>query len=132
MTWPLLACLIFVAGGCSSEPTWPSKIENDWIKNVQGKGMANVWGVICDIADIGDEAVSINPQANLGITAAETTGKNVLVFGPKKIIELETTGTQAIKLSINGKNFGDVVVGNRVVIDTDGNVYVDQQLRKPN
>ena len=117
--------------GCGKSPeTWPSNVQNDWIKNVNGKGMANVWGVIFDVAGVEDTEISINPEATLGSSSSETTGKNVLVFG-KKVIELETTGTESLKLSINGMRYGNVRINNRVVMDVDGNVYVDQKLRKP-
>ena len=127
----ILISLLVTLNGCGESPeTWPSKVENDWIRNVKGKGMANVWGVIFDIAGVEDTEFSINPEATLGSSCSETTGKNVIVFG-NKVLELETTGTEALKLSINGKRYGNVRVSNRVVIDVDGTVYIDEELRKP-
>ncbi len=127
----LLFAIVLTFGGCGQATnTWPSLVKNDWVKNVNGKGMGNVWGVIFDVAGIDDTELSINPDVTLGNSCSETTGKNVIVFG-KKVIELETTGTEALKLSINGMRYGNVRIGNRVVIDVDGNVYVEQQLRKP-
>lgn len=126
----IVAMLLTFAGCGKSTDTWPSQAKNDWIKNVNGKGMANVWGVIFDVSGVEGSEVSINPETTLGTSHEETTGKNVIVFG-KKVIGLETTGTESLKLSINGTRYGTVRINNRVVIDIDGNVYVDQQLRKP-
>ena len=125
----LIAILLTFCGCGKPDEKWPSNVENDWIKNVNGKGMANVWGVIFDIAGVEDTETSINPEATLGNSCSETTGKNILVFG-KRVIELEATGTESLKLSINGMDYGKVRINNRVVIDVDGNVYVDQKLRK--
>lgn len=123
--------LLAVFAGCgSSEVTWPSQVENDWVKNVSGKGMANVWGVIFDVAGIEDADVSINPDATLGTSFTDSVGKNEIFFG-SKVVKLETTGTKSLMLSINGKKYGKVHLNSRVVVDQKGTVHVDQELRKP-
>jgi hypothetical protein len=127
----ILIALVLAFCGCGkSADTWPSRVEDDWGKNVKGKGMANVWGVVFDVAEIGDAQISIKPEATLGATCSESSGKNVISFGDK-VFELETTGTESLKLSINGMHYGSVRGKNRVVMDVGGNVYVDQELRKP-
>lgn len=126
----MVALLIAGCGGKDVE-TWPSNTEDDWIKLVGGKGMANVWGVAIDVAGVEEGAeTSINAEASLGTSFEETTGKNIVIFG-KRIVTLEATGKRMMKLSINGRGYGTISVGSRIAVDQNDNVSVDQEIRKP-
>ena len=128
-----LVLFAMLLAGCGGEKvaTWPSSASDDFIKVVSNKGMANVWGVAIDVAGVEDSAeASINPDATLGATAEEATGKNIVIFG-KRVVTLETTGNQMLKLDINGRDYGLVGVGSRVAIDQDNNVSVNHETRKP-
>lgn len=123
--------LLLALPGCGeTEPVWPSRPQDDWIKNVNGKGMANIWGVAMNVNGIGDSSVTYTPQAVLGATSEESSGKNVIGFG-STVIELATTGSDKLQLTVNGRKFGTVRVGSRVSIDEEGSVFVGDEVREP-
>ncbi len=124
----LLLIVISIGCGGDVEVTWPGNAKKDWVKNVSGRGMGNVWGVILNVDKIEGE-ISINPEGTFGKTPAETNASNEIFFG-NVVIKLETTNREDFKLFVNGKRYGKVKKGYRVHVDTDRNVNINGQPRK--
>ena len=123
----LSVVLFFGCGGTTA--TWPSNPENDWVKEVQKRGMGNVWGDEFKVEGMEGET-SINPGGTFGETPEETEAWNDIFFG-KTAIKLETTGKKNFKLSINGKKYGIVEKGDEVIVDEDKKVWVNERSREP-
>ena len=128
LTTVILCSILLLGCGGGSASNWPSNPQHDWIKNVNGRGMANVWGVIFDIEKFEGD-FSINPKGEFGENHEDTDAENDIFFGNISI-HLETTGERFFTLEVNGKQYGNVRRGDRVKVDKDRDVAINNEYRE--
>ena len=102
----------------------------DFVKNLDGRGTAQVWGMTFDVAEPNDGASGSSFEGTLS-HSEKTDARHTITMGDDVNIRLEKVPGSGITFQFNGENYGTLEVGDNVVIDKERNVTVNGTGHRP-
>jgi hypothetical protein len=123
-------CAILVAvGGCgkASHSTYPPT-SGDFVKNENGHGAAKVWGIAFDVTDVAGGGSSSHFTGSLNSDPEKTDARNDFSMGDVRI-RLEKVPGKPLSIRLNDKEYGALNIGDKVSIDKERKMKVNDSLR---
>ena len=126
-----LCCTLFtIASGCGNTiSTYPPSID-DYVKNSDGRGTAQMWGITFDVVEPVGTSAGSSFDGSLSTDPKKTDARVDITLGDVEI-RLDKTPGNPITLTVNGNDLGTLEVGDTVSIDKDRNVQVNGAAREP-
>jgi hypothetical protein len=123
--------LILALVGCGEKKTstYPPT-DGDFVKNSDGRGTAQVWGMHFDVVDTVGNTAGSEFEGGLHSDTEQTDGRIKITLGDDVNIRLEKVHGSPITFKLNGKMYGALEVGDRVLIDKERNVKVNDTARQ--
>ena len=128
-----LAMMFIVSfmSGCGGEKTEPwLKKDGDYVRVVEKRAMTMVWGVIINIEQCTADDGTIENSGEIGETPEESDASVHMVVG-NVIVDLKTTKNKMFEFRVNDRSYGKVKAGDRVLIDEERYVEVNDKVREP-
>mgnify|MGYP003647016515 CR=1 FL=1 len=123
--------LILVGCGSSGSPAIPPT-EDDFVKNENGVGTAKVFGIHFRVdVDSNGASTKDSIKANF-VSPEESHATKQFSFGDEITIQLDSVNESEAKFVLNTQDFGNLKVGDEVVIDDKRNVKVNGTARPSN
>ena len=125
-----LVLLVLVGCSGSSTPAIPPTT-GDFVTNNDGVGTAQVFGIGFRISvNSGGASTEDSIAANF-VDAEQSSARKRFTFGDEITIQLDSVNEAEVGFIFNGQNFGNLNVGDQVVIDDERNVEVNGTPRLP-
>ena len=119
--------LLFTVAGC--EPPTPAQPQAFNVSIKDGRGTAEAWGISIDVAETTSETVLGKEEGTSSSNPEETDLRRTITLSDVTIV-LRKRSVDPITLKINGKPFGELQIGDKVTIDKDRNIKVNDVARK--
>jgi len=119
--------LLITATGC--DPPTPAQPQAFNVLIKDGRGTAEAWGISFDVAETTSERVVGREEGTSSSNPEETNLRRTITLSDVTIV-LEKRSVAPITLKINGKPFGDLQTGDKVTIDKDRNIKVNDAARE--
>lgn len=104
--------------------------DGDFVRNLDGRGTAQVWGITFDVADPVGGSASAHFEGMLS-NSEKTDARTKITVGDDVNIRLEKVPGSGITFQFNGARYGTLEVGDNVVIDKERNVTVNDTRHRP-
>ena len=129
-----LCMLVLALVGCRDKnqahpPTYPPS-EGDFVKNIDGRGTAQIWSIDFEVAETVGRTVASHFEGGLHSDPEKTNARVNITLGDDVKIRLEKIPGSPITLQFNNEDYGTVEVGDKVVIDKERNVSINGQVRR--
>jgi hypothetical protein len=125
-----LVLLLLVGCGGSSTPEIPPTT-GDFVKNNNGVGTAQVFGIDFRVSvNSGGASTEDSIAANF-VAAEQSSARKRFTFGDDITIQLDSVNQAEVGFIFNGQNFGNLNVGDEVVIDDERHVQFNATPRLP-
>jgi hypothetical protein len=126
---PLLL-LALVGCGNTVTPAIPPTA-GDFVENREGVGTAQVFGIQFRVAaNSSGASTKSSTEANF-VDAGKSSARKRFAFGDDIAIQLESIDQSEVRFMFNDQDFGNLNVGDKVVIDAEQNVEVNGTARLP-
>lgn len=125
-----LSALLLAFAGCGEKKTATHPpTDGDFVRNSESRATAQVWGMHFDVADPVGTAAGSESEGGLHSDPEQTDARVKVTLGDDVSIQLEKIPGRPITFQLNGKPYGTLEVGDRVVIDKERNVKVNDTAR---
>jgi hypothetical protein len=124
---------LLITTGCSYTTTTTTTVTNgDSVSNMDGTGTGNVAGVEIEVLELANHKSGITHSVNITATTtgADETETWDVHFGEVSVL-LAQENNGPVSLTVDGLKYGTVAEGDRLVIDADRNVMVNDKTRTP-
>lgn len=134
--WIVTTCFGLLLGfsGCGEREigagTYPPT-DGDFVRNLNGRGTAKVWGISFEVADPVGHASTSKFEGGLHSDPEKTDARFRFALGDEVEIQLEKVPGSPITFKLNGKLYGALETGDKVIVDKQRNVKVNDTARKP-
>jgi hypothetical protein len=126
--------LLLALTGCGERKTGTGTYpptDGDFVTNLDGRGTAKVWGIRFEVADPVGAASGSEFEGGLHSDPEQTNARVKITLGDDVDIQLQKVPGSPITFKLNGKPYGTLEVGDRVIIDKERNVKVNDTARQP-
>lgn len=128
----VLLAQLFVFVGCNSSPEIPiPPTSEDFAKSEDGVGKSKVFGIDFEVTGSTNGASSEDMVHADFLDPDKSGASKRFTFGDKMVIQLDSINASEVEFAYNDKDYGMLNVGDKVVIDADGNVEVNGTERMP-
>ncbi len=129
-----VVCLssLMVFGGCGQEEigTYPPS-SGDFVENLDGRGTAKVWGIEFEVLSVVGSLTRSQFEGGLHSDPEKTDAQIDINLGDDVAVHLEKRPGSGITFQLNGKSYGSLEVGDKVLIDSERAVQVNDVSRQP-
>ena len=128
---PFALFLIFVSVSCNVSTTTTTTISNgDSVSNINGTGTGDVAGVDIEVQNLSKHNSGVTHSVRISETpsGAEQAETWDIKFGEVSVV-MDREGNEAIELTVDGQRYGSLKEGDKLLIDADRNVIVNDVQR---
>ena len=104
--------------------------DGDFVRYLEGRATARVWGIHFDVAEPKGHASGSEFDGGIHSDPEQTDARIKITMGDDVEIRLEKVPGSPIRFQMNGRPYGGLEVGDKVRIDKDRNVEVNDSARQ--
>jgi hypothetical protein len=123
--------LSLVSASCNISTTTTTTISNgDLVSNINGMGTGDVAGVEIEVQNLSKHNSGVTHSVSISETpsGAEQAEKWDIQFGEVSVV-MEREGNETIELTVDGQRYGSLKEGDKLLIDADRDVIVNDVRR---